>query len=110
MKSNALVVVGLLMVFVFAGVGFAQTGNNSVSPSVAATPKLSKAQAKEIALKKVSGKVMEEIVSDDEKGKILFYIFVIKVNAKKLTDVMVDANSGEIVSVEEYDADTDTEQ
>ena len=105
MKKNALVVVVLLMVFAFAGIGFAaESGSSEVSIN-AVNPKITHAQAKEIALKKVSGKLVEHFVSDDENGKVLFYIFVIKLANGKQADVMISAENGEVVSVEEYDPD-----
>lgn len=105
MKKNALVIVGLLMVFAFAGIGYAAESANTQGSAFAVDPIITKAQAKEIALKKVPGKVIDEFVSDDENGKILFYIVIIKLSNGKQADVMIGAEKGEIVSVEEYDAD-----
>ena len=110
MKKVALVGFVLGLVVVVGGVIGVSAKEAANQASVAQNPKVTRAQAREIALKRVPGKVVEEMVIDDEKGKVVFYAVIIKQTEKKQWEVMVNAETGEIISVEEYEEEADDPQ
>ncbi len=61
--------------------------------------KISKKDARKIALKRIPGKVIESEI-DKEKGKIVWE-FEIKTKEGKVFEVLVDAMTGKIVEVED---------
>lgn len=67
--------------------------------------KISLEEARQIALARVPGTVIESEL-DKEKGKVV-YEFEIKDKDNKTFDVLVDAKTGEIVGVEAEDEDDD---
>lgn len=102
MKKFALVGFVLVVLLAFVAVGMAKT----VSPdfnkvTIEKAQKISMSEAKKIALKKVEGKVEEEFEMEDQSGKVTSYLFVIRTKDKKAMEVTVDANTGEVLSVEE---------
>jgi len=107
MKKIALVVIGSLMVVVFVGSGFGAGSPASEQQVVTAADKVTAAQAKDIALKRVPGKIIEDFVIDDGKGNVEYYVFIIKANDGKRMEVMIGADKGEIVSVENYEIEDD---
>ena len=71
--------------------------------------RISKKEAKRIALERVPGRVIESEI-DKEKGRLVWE-FEIKTRENKVFEVLVDAKTGEIVEVEEEtdEDDDDTE-
>lgn len=69
--------------------------------------KISMDEARAIALKKVSGKVIEEEL-EKENGR-LQYAFDIRDSSGKIWDVEIDAITGEVLQAKEDDEDTDTD-
>jgi uncharacterized membrane protein YkoI len=70
--------------------------------------KITLEEARAIALKRVSGTVVEEEL-EKEKGR-LQYAFDIKDNQGKIWDVEIDAITGEVLQAAEDDEDGDNEQ
>jgi uncharacterized membrane protein YkoI len=76
-----------------------------VSPKLAKKAKITMEAAREIALKRIPGTVLE---GELEKGKgKLVYSFDIRTADNKIMEVNVDAKTGEIVLVEEDNEDDD---
>lgn len=107
MKKIALVVIGFLMIAVFVGIGFGAGHPATEQPVVTAAAKITPAQAKDIALQRVPGKVIEDFVIDDGKGNVEYYVFIIKANDGKRMEVMIGAEKGDIISVENYEVEED---
>jgi len=63
------------------------------------TPKISKAEAKKIALAKVPGGKIKEAELEEEKGKLIWSFDIATKGTKNITEVQVDAITGAIVSV-----------
>jgi peptidase YpeB-like protein len=96
MKKN--IVIGITVMLVVALAAFAKT---------AARPRITKEQARAIALKTASGEIISEEL-EREHG-ILVWSFDIKTAPEKITEVQVNANTGKIAAVEqetpEHEAD-----
>ncbi len=107
MKKIALVVIGFLMVAVFVGIGFGAGNPASEQQVVPAAAKITAAQAKDIALQRVPGKIIEDFVIDDGKGNVEYYVFIIKANDGKRMEIMIGAEKGDIISVENYEIEDD---
>lgn len=82
--------------------------NEKLSPDDAKKVKITLAQAREIALKKVSGTVIDEEL-EKEKGR-LQYAFDICDGNGKIWDVEIDAITGEVLQAKEDDEDGDNDQ
>jgi uncharacterized membrane protein YkoI len=65
-----------------------------------AKAKIKKAQATEIALKKVPNGTVKEAELEKEKGKLIWSFDIATPNSKNITEVQVNAKTGKIVSVE----------
>jgi uncharacterized membrane protein YkoI len=65
-----------------------------------AQAKISKEQAPAIALARVPGGTIKECDLEKEKGKLIWSFDMAKAGTKDITEVAVDALSGEIVSVD----------
>lgn len=65
---------------------------------------ISKAKAKETALKAVNG-VVEEIDLERERGKLVYEVEVQKSGSSQDTTVIIDAKTGELIAIYEDDAD-----
>ena len=70
--------------------------------------KITMAEARAIALKRVSGTVVEEEL-EKEKGK-LQYAFDIRDSSGKIWDVEIDAITGDVLQAAEDDEDSDNDQ
>ena len=70
---------------------------------VAQTKKIGKQKATEIATKQAAGKI-ESSELEREKGKLV-YSFDIRTQKGTITEVQVDAYSGQVTSVEEENAE-----
>ena len=65
-----------------------------------AKAKISKAEATKTALAKVPGGKVKEAELEEEKGKIIWSFDIAVKGSKDITEVQVDAITGEVVSVE----------
>jgi len=77
--------------------------DDEVSPEERKRVKISAEQARKTALARVDGKIVEEEL-EKENGRIVYSIEIMNAD-KKVFDVEVDAETGEIVNVEEEDED-----
>ena len=75
---------------------------DKTNDKLARQAKITMQQAREIALKKAAGTI-EEGELEKEKGKLV-YSFDIRTSDGMITEVLVNAKNGEIVSVEKEDA------
>ena len=66
--------------------------------------KISKADAEKIALGKVPGGTIKEGELEKEKGKLIWSFDIATPGTKDITEVHVDAISGEVVAVEKESA------
>src|SRR6266404_7955457 len=62
--------------------------------------KLSRAEAEKIAMARVPGGTIKEGEIEKEKGKVVWSFDIATPGAVDITEVQVDATSGEVVSVE----------
>ncbi len=62
--------------------------------------KISKADAQQIALAKVPGGTVKESELEKEKGKLVWSFDFTTPGTKEITEVLVDAMTGEVVGIE----------
>src|SRR5215472_10223874 len=65
-----------------------------------AEAKVSRAEAEKIALTKVPGGTVKEAELEKEKGKLIWSFDIATTDSKDITEVEVDAMTGEVVAVE----------
>jgi hypothetical protein len=70
------------------------------SEKPAQKPKITKSEAKKIALAKVPNGKVKEAELEMEKGKLIWSFDIKTPGTKDITEVNVDANTGEVVNVE----------
>lgn len=75
-------------------------GCMSDKADLAATAKITKAQAEEIALAKVPGGTIKEAELEKEKGRVIWSFDIATPGTKDITEVNVDAVSGEIAGID----------
>lgn len=63
-------------------------------------PKISKSEAKKIAMAKVPNAKVKEAELEMEKGKLIWSFDMKVKDSKDTTEVNIDANTGEVISVE----------
>ena len=80
-------------------VGWALVGCVSTSSNLQAQAKVSRADAEKIALAKVPGGSIKEGELEKEKGKLIWSFDIATPGTKDITEVQVDAVTGEVVSV-----------
>ncbi|HEY5163387.1 MAG TPA: PepSY domain-containing protein [Terriglobales bacterium] len=85
----------LLTLFLLVGVAVAQTPAKSAKPH----PKISKEEATKTALAKVPNGTVKEAELENEKGKLVWSFDIATPGSKDISEVQVDANTGEVVSV-----------
>lgn len=115
MKSNYTFILRLLFSFVFvAGISLGLASNSFAqekddddkpNPKLAKKAKITMEAAREIALKKVPGTVIEGEL-EKEHGKLV-YSFDIKIENGKIMEVWVDAKTGNVLRAEEDKEDDD---
>ena len=86
----------LLTLLLLVGVAVAQTPAKSAK----AHAKISKEEATKTALAKVPHGTVKEAELEKEKGKLVWSFDIATPDSKDITEVQVDANTGEVVSVE----------
>jgi uncharacterized membrane protein YkoI len=62
--------------------------------------KITKAQAQEIALAKVPQGTVKSAEIENEKGHLVWSFDIAKPNTKDITEILVDANTGKIISIQ----------
>ena len=95
MKFKAFVP-SILLAGMFAGI----TVGCSTQASLRSQAKVSQADAEKIALGKVPGGSIKETELEKEKGRLIWSIELGTPGTKEITEVNVDALSGEIVAIE----------
>jgi hypothetical protein len=65
-----------------------------------ARAKISQAQAQQTALAKAPGGTVKSAELEEEKGRLVWSFDIAKLGTKDLTEVLVDASTGEVVSIE----------
>ena len=65
-----------------------------------AKAKISKANAEQIALAKVPGGTIKEGGIEEENGKLIYSFDITTPGSKDITEVQVDAQTGEVVAVD----------
>jgi len=65
--------------------------------------KVSRADAERVALAKVPGGTVKEAELEKEHGRLIWSFDITKPGSKTITEVHVDANTGEIAATEEED-------
>ena len=87
------------------------TGFSAYAPSANAASKAAKKtsvtleEARKIALKRVAGEIEDEFTLEDDDGNATAYVFVIKDKKKKVWEVQIGAEKGDVQSVEEQESD-----
>ena len=62
--------------------------------------KITQAQAEAIALKKTHGGKVQEAELEKEHGKVVWSIEIARAKSRNITEVHVDANTGQVVGTE----------
>jgi uncharacterized membrane protein YkoI len=79
--------------------------------SLQSQAKVTKEQAQQIALAKVPGGTVKEAEIEKEHGKVIWSFDIATAGTKDITEVQVDANTGDVVAVEhETPADQEKEK
>ena len=106
MKKNIVLTITAVAVAAFGAVNSAametKSHSNQTQTKRQKKAKIGMKKAREIALTKATGKI-EGAELENEKGKTI-YSFDIRNDKGTITEVQVEAYTGEIVSVEEEDA------
>ncbi|NNE98110.1 MAG: PepSY domain-containing protein [Pyrinomonadaceae bacterium] len=103
MKRNKLVAFGLLVSFGLVGGVEAKNAvfQIDVNSEIVRQAPIPIEEARKIALKKAEGKIEEEFSLEEEGGKLIAYVFKIRVEKKKVMEVQVDATNGAILYAEQ---------
>ena len=88
----------LLLVTLLALAGGCATEKSQAA--LLAKAKISQAQAQQIALTKAPGGTVKSGELEEEKGKLIWSFDIATPDSKDLTEVAVDAISGEVIAVE----------
>jgi len=96
MNSLITVFVAVLVVLV----GFANTAGANDASAVRSHAQLARETAEKIALTKVPGGVIKSAELEKEHGKLVWSFDIATQSSPNITEVQVDAKTGDIVSVE----------
>ncbi len=80
-------------------------GCATTQPKVDTTAKISQADAEKIALTKAPGGTIKESELEQEHGKLVWSFDIATPGTTDITEVQVDAATGEVVSVEKETAE-----
>ncbi|MGI8641157.1 MAG: PepSY domain-containing protein [Pyrinomonadaceae bacterium] len=105
LKRNIAILIGLLVTLALGGAVIAKNKTNSIAENLSPQTRVTKEQARKIALEKVNGEIVEEEF-EKENGKMV-YGFEIKEASGKVMEVKIDAETGKIISVGQDDEDSD---
>ncbi len=97
LKRNITILIGLLVTLALSGAAFAKNNSSQIAPNLSQQTRITKEQARKIALERVNGEVVEEEF-EKENGKMV-YGFEIKEASGKVMEVKIDAVTGNIISV-----------
>ena len=78
----------------------ALTGCASNESKLAARAKITRAQAEATALKKAPGGTVKEAELEEEHGKLVWSFDIARPGTRNITEVLVDATTGKVVSTE----------
>src|SRR4051812_32883907 len=98
-KTITLIMFAFAILIVAGASGSVSGQEKKVNAKLARQAKITMEQAREIASKRMAGNI-EESELEKEHGKIV-YSFDIRTADGKVSEVQVDAKTGEIVSIEE---------
>ena len=101
-KAITAIVFAIALVFIADAGSSAAAQEKNPKTKLAKQAKLTMEQAREIASKKAEGSI-EERELEKEHGKLV-YSFDIRNSKGTITEVQVDAKTGEVVNIEEEDA------
>jgi hypothetical protein len=90
----------LLMVLLGAMLSFGQKSQKPTQADLQKEAKISKEQAAKTALAKVPNGTIKESELEQENGKLVWSFDIAAPGAKGVTEVQVDAKTGDVVSVE----------
>jgi uncharacterized membrane protein YkoI len=97
MKNNLLLTLGATLACLTLASGCA---THESQASLQSQAKVTKARAQEIALAKVPGGTVKEAEIEKEHGKVIWSFDIATAGTKDITEVQVDAATGDIVAVE----------
>ncbi len=97
MKRRRMFSLMLGMVLGFVAVTFAAQPSETELMKQA---KITKAEAEQIALAKVSHGVVKSAEIEKEKGHLVWSFDIAKPNTKDITEILVDAKTGKIISTQ----------
>ena len=98
MKTKIII---LLAMVVFASLAVAQ---KSTQAHLQREAKITREQATKTALARVPNGTVKETELEREKGKLIWSFDIARPGTKDITEVQVDAKTGEVVSVEQESA------
>jgi len=103
MKTKLILSSLLSAILVAAGPGGCAAGkcNHCQQTALAAQAKIPQAQAQQTALAKVPNGTVKEGELEKENGKLIWSFDIATPDSKNITEVAVDALTGEIVTVEQ---------
>jgi uncharacterized membrane protein YkoI len=96
MKKSTLVI-GLVLASILA-LASAVSAKDLAQADLAKQAKITKAQAEQIALAKVSHGVVQSAEIENEKGHLVWSFDITRPNTKDITEILVDAQTGKIIS------------
>ncbi len=88
-----------LIAIVSLGIAFCAASAEPSSKQLEKQAKITKARAEQIALAKVSHGSIRSAEIENEKGHLVWSFDISKPGTKNITEVLVDAKSGSIVSI-----------
>jgi uncharacterized membrane protein YkoI len=80
------------------------------APKTSHKAKITKAEATKTALAKVPGGTVKESELEREKGRLIWSFDIATKDSANITEVQVDANTGEVVSVEQESAKAEADE
>src|SRR3989442_7560762 len=94
------VICSALIIGLFAGCASERHEKGENEAKLQAEAKVSRAEAEKSALAKVPGGTIKEGELEKEKGKLIWSFDIATAGSKDVTEVQVDAITGQVISVE----------
>lgn len=98
--KNKTIVTGLLAAAIIAVGAAGCASEKQEQAELQSQPKISKEQAQQTALAKAPGGTVKEAELEKEKGKLIWSFDIAAPDSKDITEVNVDAITGDVVNVE----------
>jgi uncharacterized membrane protein YkoI len=98
--KNKVIITGVLAAAIAALGAAGCASEKQEQAELQAQAKISKEQAQQTALAKAPGGTVKEAELEKEKGKVIWSFDIATPDSKDITEVNVDASTGEVVSVE----------